>query len=466
MNSYSRRLVNPSLCLLFLLPMACEPEPASEPQEGEAPVVTNKIEVPPEVINNLGITFETATRGRLGIWRELPGQLEVPESKRWILRAPAHARLQSVVSRWQIVAEGDELARLDSPQLRKLQSELEAAQQNLARASREVGAAQARLGESEVHLQEVREFETASRARLAELEKLSTGLGSLTTGELIALGQAVTQAAKARLDAAVARDELISKVAHQQLEADQAGFSLEQNMTAMSLLTGMTREELDSVQDGLPAWRQAEDIRVRAPHAGVVVELFVAQGETLEDGAPIMQVFDTSELRFRGHLPEGDLGIFAKGNRVRLEFPARRLPAVETVLDAPLPVAHSDTRMIEVLAPVPNPNAVFAHGISVIAQVLVEEGRSDEVLVPARCVVLDGLEMIVFRRDPADPGKVIRTPVELGGRGARLVEVLAGVLDGDQLVANGVYQLKQTGIGRAPQGVHFHADGSFHAEHK
>ncbi len=445
---------------------SCAPEPVPDAPGQEAEPVSNKIDVPPEVISNLGITFAEATRGRLGVWRDLPGQLEVPESRRWIMRAPAHSRLQSVVSRWQIVAEGEELARLNSPELRKLQNALEAAEQHIGSAAREVSAAQARLEESEAHVLGAREFEGSSRERLQQIEELGGGLQAVTVGEIISIRKTVSEASKASLDAAIVRDDLITRLARKRLEADQARLSLEENMTALSLLTSRTIEELSSLQDGKPLWRQVDEIRIPAPHAGVVVELFAAQGETLEDGAAIMQVFDTSELRFRGHLPEGDLGLFAEGNRVRLEFPARRLPAVETSLDAPLPVAHADTRMIEVLAQVPNPDGVFAHGISVMAQVQVQEGRSDEVLIPARCVVLDGLETIVFRRDPSDPGKVIRTPVEIGGRGAKLVEVLAGVLDGDQLVADGVYQLKQTGIGRAPQGGHFHADGSFHGDHK
>jgi RND family efflux transporter MFP subunit len=207
-------------------------------------------------------------------------------------------------------------------------------------------------------------------------------------------------------------------------------------------------------------------LAVRAPAAGVVVELLASPGEILAAGAEVAQLFATDELRFRGHLPEGDAGVLAAGAPVRLELPSRRLEPVTASLLPPIPVADARTRMIQVEAIVPNESGALAHGMSAMAHVLVSESRNEEVLILARCVVLDGLEAIVFRRDPNAPDVVVRTPVELGARAAGRVEVLAGLLDGDAVVAHGVHQLKQAGLGQVPQGGHFHADGTWHSDHK
>ena len=88
MNASSIPVINLVLCVALA---SCVPDAPVASQQGEAPAVTNRLDVPPEVVNNLGITFETATRGRLGVWRMVPGQLEVPENRRWMLRAPAKA---------------------------------------------------------------------------------------------------------------------------------------------------------------------------------------------------------------------------------------------------------------------------------------------------------------------------------------------------------------------------------------
>ena len=462
MNALKNPVVGPVLCAAVLLLPSCAPEERGEDQQGTAPTITNRLDVPPEVVNNLGITFEKATRGRLGVWRSVPGQLEVPENRRWTLRAPARAQLVSVVTRWQAIEKGAEIAKLTSPELQDVQRAIEFAQRTLKRVTKEVVATRARLAESEAHLREARAFEVASRNRLTELQALNKGGNALTTKEVIAALRTVTDAGKARLDAAIARDELASRVATKQLEADQAKLSVGERLNALAVLTGLSVQELTKTNDEEPAWQKIESLTVRAPAAGVVVELFASQGETLEAGAPIVRVFDTSELRFRGHLPEGDLGELSTGNRVRLEFPSHRLQPIETQLNAPLPVADAETRMIHVEAVVPNESGVLAHGISVMGHVLVREGKNEEVLIPSRCVVFDGLEAIVFRRDPNAPNVVVRTPVELGRRAANQVEVLAGVLDGDAVVADGIRQLKQTGLGKPPQGGHFHADGTWH----
>ncbi len=441
--------------------------PVEKPlSQGAASPVTNRLDVPPEVVNNLGITWEKATRGRLGVWREVPGQLEVPESRRWTLRSPARARLVSVVPRWRAVEKGSEIAVLTSPELREAQRTIEFAQRTLDRARKEVVAARARLGDSKAHLADAKSFEAASRSRLVELEALHERGNALTIHEFIEARRTVTDAGKASLDAAITRDQLVSMVATKQLEADQALLSVDERLNGLAVLTGLSVQELTETIGKEPTWRTIDSLTVRAPAPGVVVELLAAHGETLETGAPIVRVFDTSELRFRGHLPEGDLGTLSAGNPVRLEFPSRQLRPIETVLNAPLPVADIETRMIHVEAVVANDSGILAHGISVMAHVLEMESAHEEVLIPSRCVVFDGLEAIVFRRDPDDPNVVIRTPVELGSRAAGQVEVFAGVLDGDAVVADGIHQLKRTGLGKPPLGVHVHADGTWHADHK
>ncbi len=466
MNMTKRKIYGPSLCGLFLVLTSCSPEQAENKQKKSAKAPTNRLDVPPDVVNNLGITFESATRGRLGVWREVSGELEVPESHRWTLRAPARARILTVVPRWQAADEGVVLATLTSPDVQRTQSAIALAKQTLERTTKELAAARERLAESETHLGEAMAFEQASRKRLAELLALNEEGTPLTARELIEARRNVTEASKARLDAAIARDDLVSRVALRQLEANQARLSAAEKLSSLAILTGMSVEDLGKDTPQGPRWRGIDQLTIRAPASGIVVQVMAAQGEIVDAGAPLLQVFDPRELRFRWHLPEGDQGSLAAGNPVRLDFPSRRLQPVETKLAAPIPIADAGTRMVHVEAVVPNDNGTLARGMSVTAHMLVEQGKNEEALVSMRCVVFDGLEAIVFKRDPGDPNVVIRTPVELGARASGLAEVIAGVLEGDQVVADGIHQLKQTGLGKAPEGGHFHADGTWHSDHK
>jgi len=185
MNVWMRTVVGPALCgSAFLLP-GCSPEQTGGDEQARAPTVTNRLDVPPDVVNNLGITFEVATRGRLGVWRQVPGELEVPERSRWVLRAPARARVLSVASRWQAVEKDAEVATLTSPELQRVQAEIERAERTLERATREVVAARARLAESETHVGEAESFEQVSRERLEELQALVKQGKRLTAKQII-----------------------------------------------------------------------------------------------------------------------------------------------------------------------------------------------------------------------------------------------------------------------------------------
>jgi hypothetical protein len=53
---------------------------------------------------------------------------------------------------------------------------------------------------------------------------------------------------------------------------------------------------------------------------------------------------------------------------------------------------------------------------------------------------------------------------DLGVSDGKWVVVKSGVKEGDEVVLDGVYELKLAGGGKPMGGGHFHADGAFHAE--
>ena len=68
--------------VLFLLASCSRDEPSEASGTAEEKI-TNRLAVPPEVIANLGITFEKATQGKVGVWVTVPGELYVPTTHRW-----------------------------------------------------------------------------------------------------------------------------------------------------------------------------------------------------------------------------------------------------------------------------------------------------------------------------------------------------------------------------------------------
>ena len=81
-------------------------------------------------------------------------------------------------------------------------------------------------------------------------------------------------------------------------------------------------------------------------------------------------------------------------------------------------------------------------------------------------LVQDGLESVFYRRDPNDKNRVLRVVADLGDNDGRWVALKSGVKKGDEVVSEGAYALALTSTGsQAPDGYHYHADGSLHKDH-
>jgi hypothetical protein len=212
----------------------------------------------------------------------------------------------------------------------------------------------------------------------------------------------------------------------------------------------------------------AAALTIHAQRAGVVEAHVAINGTLVADGATLLSTIDPTRVRLRASAPQGDLAFFAGG------APARVVPPVDTWKTA-LPVkialgleADAALRTHDVVAwPQPaegTPLPTWARpGVAALLEVETASGDG-ELAIPVAATIRDGLDTIFFRRDPQDPDKVIRLVADLGISDGTWVELLSGAAKGDQVVVDGIYQLKLSGAGKAQLGGHFHADGSFHAE--
>lgn len=454
----------PALALVFTA--ACsDPAPPQEPEAAAEPEITNRVHVSADVIANLGITFDKVRRERLRTWLTVPGQLEVPDDHRWTVRAPAAGRVAVERPRWAEVEVGGRVGEILSPELLATQQALLEAEQAQRRSTPYLEAGRARLEESEEHLAMAQQAEASALERFDEVRRLSEG-STLSNRELVTVQRELVAAQAATLDAALRRDDLSMRAGTLELQRDQADLAFGQKLRALSVLTGQSEASLAGDDNGRAAWRGLTSIELRSPGRGRIVDVFASTGERVDVGAPVVDVIDVTELVFRGQVPEGDLGRIPAEARVVVEPATGKLQPIETRLIGSLPVANEVARTVRVEARVPNPERRLPHGLSAVARVLLSESAQEENVIPLDCVVMDGLDAIVFVRDAAEPDEVIRTPVALGRRDHDSVEVLSGVLAGDEVVRDGALQLKEASSSQATASGHFHADGTFHGEHK
>lgn len=425
---------------------------------------TNRLHVPAEVVDNLGLTFAQVARGRLGNWMEVSGTLQVPDDRRFTVRTPASGRVQVFKGHWDTVAAGEVIAELVSPDLLVIQQALLTASSTQERTKTEVAAVQALLQESDAHVTQARALTQQTQARYEELQRLLRS-NALSGKEVLQARQEHLAVQALALEAALQRDTLRARLVQLRLDATQAHLAFRQYLKALAILTGVPETALQADANGAATWQSLTALKIRAPGAGRLVELLVASGEWVATSATVAKILDTKELLFRGQLPEAELSRLVPGATVQVLPATAGFSPIPTRLVGPLPLTNQETRAVLVEARIPNTDLRLPDGLSATARILLEQSQYEEALVPGECMVQDGLEWIVFRRDPAKPDYVIRTTIAIGNRSRGLTEVISGVLEGDSVVCHGIHQLKNTGLGKAPAGGHFHADGTWHKEH-
>ncbi|MEE2714019.1 MAG: efflux RND transporter periplasmic adaptor subunit [Planctomycetota bacterium] len=494
-----------ALSVLLLAAGCQDPKQAPAPDSHAGTPPTNRIKVTADIQANLGMTWASARRGRLEHRIAVPGELVAPPDRQWSVRAPLSGTVAKIAAIWTPVKRGEVVAELVSAQLGDIQGKIysalesaEEARMALRKARAEVKPEQAyaealtqaakQATEAETRaaavLENARAVAQAAQDRVRELAALQ-GSEAVSRATLLSaqrdaldLDRGAVEAERALRSARVESRELDLKAVGARARASESARRLElittrvaaaeaahgQVLRSLAAASGWPIEELSEVENGAPRWATMRGVPLRAPAGGVVVGVHVSTGTWVDSNAPLVAIEDPSTLLFRAFVPEADAATVPPNASLEITVPGVD-GAIPAGVAALRPLADAKTRSLLVEARVQNPDGKLRAGASATGRLLLSTSKSEEVLIPLDCVVRDGLESIVFRRDPAKPNEVIRVPVFLGARSAGWVEVVAGVGPQDELVKNGIHQLKQTGMGKADAGGHFHADGTFHKGH-
>ncbi len=461
-----------SVLVISLIAASCSKKQEPKASQDESPAPTNRIAVPEAVRKNLGIDFVKVERRRVAQTLRFSGHFELLMTARHELRTPVLGRVTLLVKPLQLVKAGDPIYRVDSPDWRKAQREIGEIATQVRVDEARLAAMQPLVAAHRAHEESLREATTVLEARQKNVEETQSSVG----GQARELSEARAQLAQARADLAEAREKGASTDAtlaevQAQIIAGRDRFRLA--LEAAAAVTGVTIEQLLGDAPGaaskLPYWRVLSAIEVRASTGGVVDQLQVATGSWVEAGQMVVTVSDLSQVRFRARGLQSDLPQLRSGLSAQA-VPALSTSASEVRVPGSLLLgsdADPSQRTIDLFL---EPTATAAWARPGVAGFLEIEtaGTAEPVLaIPLAATLQDGLERVLFRRDPSDPDKVIRMEADLGLDDGRWVEMKSGLRDGDEVVLAGAYELMLASSGSAAKGGHFHSDGTFHAgEHK
>jgi len=460
--------------LVFLVGTAgCRSEPDSSTEKSaahDAPVVTNRVDIPAAVRTNLGITFARVERRAVANTIRVPGRFELLPTARAEHRTPLRGRVDVVVRQYQHVAKGDVLYRLDSPDWRDLQRELGDTISAIDIAEAQLQALEPITEAHRLHEEGLRENIALWEARKAKLEELNADLGGKAQ-ELAEVQSKITETNSALGELKEKAAEIDLQRAETESRLRSAKAKLELLYTSAAALLDVPRDQVTSPEAGnpetLPYWQTVTEIEVRASLDGVVEQLAVTSGAWTEVGALVLSVVDLTQIRFRAMGLQSDLDRLRPGLPAAIVHPRGQAGGlnepIPTVLQLGLN-ADPEERTIELLGIPERLEEWTRPGVSALLEIAAAHTPQPELAIPLSAVVRDGLTSVIFRRDPANPDQAIRMEADLGLNDGRWVVINSGVREGDEVVLDGVYQLLLATSGSIPKGGHFHADGTFHAE--
>lgn len=440
--------------LTALVLSGCDKTPPADPGSTDAsehtePKADGGIGIPKAVRDNLGITFATVERRAVRRTVRVPGTFELRPEARREYHAMLPGRVDLKVNQYDRVKSGDVIATIDSPEWARMRHAV-------VEAEGEIRLAEAAIVVAEAKLTELAQRIKFTHRRIAQLKNAGSRDVSLeaTADEL--------RNSQPRLEA-----ELNAR----RVDLDEAGEHFDSQLKVMASLTGMTFERLTSkTNGGEPVWRTQLSVDIHAEAAGIVDKVHVTPGGWAETGEPMLATTDPSAMRFHGHAPQTDIAKFATGQDGRIVPPDGGSLAQAEPIDGSIKVGfrgHADERTVPIYLQNKEWPAWAKPGVGAYLEVVTKGDSEPEPSIPVRALVNDDLRVLFFRRDPKNPDRALAVEADLGVSDGRWVEVLSGIADGDEVVVDGAYALKLASSDRpaAPEGYHYHADGSLHKNH-
>ncbi len=493
MHASSRLL---TLCLFILLLGACGDRGGEESaaSAAEPPVpMTNRIDVPPAVRKNLGITFAKVEERDVRSTIRVPGHFELRPDAHRAYHATLSGQVELRVKQYAPVKKGDVLFRVESPQWHSMQRELADTVSVIRKTRTEQNSLKARMEAVAGHAARLRDQRGVWQARLKQIEGIGAAGGGIASARTEARAElASTETALAEvveekaqllgLQAGLGADltgyrestpllyaEALGESALPPESAAQAPLDLALARAAALLGREVSYllEDVGANGRPLPRWRALDRIDVVALQAGVVESLGVSNGAWIDVGQTVVETADPAMIRFRASGLQADLGRMRDDMDVRVLPPGGGSSSAKEALHGTMKISlEADPlgRKIDlVMTPKGTARPHWARrGVSTEMEIVLAGTPEPLLAVPVQAVIQDGLDKVIFRRDPKNPNKVIRLKADLGLSDGRWIIVESGFMAGDEVVHHGVYELMLASGGAKQKGGHFHSDGTFH----
>ena len=179
------------------------------------------------------------------------------------------------------------------------------------------------------------------------------------------------------------------------------------------------------------------DLTIRAPFSGVLGFREVSKGAYIDAGNTITSLDDLSIIKVDFHLPERLLTHLHVGQQISAQntaYKAKNFIGKITAIDSRI---DSSTRSIKVRANISNKAQKLHPGMLLNISVLLQ--KENVLQLPESSIIpIENTHYVFTEKD----GKAIRKAINIGRRHPGVVEVISGLIEGEQVVVEGALKLR------------------------
>jgi cobalt-zinc-cadmium efflux system membrane fusion protein len=177
--------------------------------------------------------------------------------------------------------------------------------------------------------------------------------------------------------------------------------------------------------------------RLTAPFDGTIIDRHITIGETVDAGSPVLTVADLGTVWIDLSVYQRDIGAIRKGQTARVA--TEHGEEEELVIDFVQPIVGEDTRTATARIVAPNTGGIWHPGCFVSAAVTTAVTQASVVVPPTAVISMEGGGEVIFVEVD---GSFAARQVEVGRRSGIGVEIVSGLLAGENYVVEGGFHLK------------------------
>jgi multidrug efflux pump subunit AcrA (membrane-fusion protein) len=274
---------------------------------------------------------------------------------------------------------------------------------------------------------------TVARVETAPIESTLTLLGTTVAPQHVILrAPAAGRIAGLRLKVGdpVHKGEVVAYLISREIEAAQQGLAIAQKLDP---------KDAPALARSVERYSKSRGIPIVSPDNGVVATQPLATGQTVSFMEPIVDLIDPRSIYIEANVPEEDVAMITPGMKVHITSPLKpgvRMPGRVAAL---LPSLNPASATSPIRIDFASSTRLVQAGAPVEVDVVTQSVPDAVVIPPAALFQGAGQKPYVFVAG-AD-GRAHRTPVTVGIRTPRLIQVTSGLRPGESVITSGGYAL-------------------------